>query len=224
MPPSLPKKQTGKKLPDAFQKRTDLQVDEDRGYIYLPEQTGRTKQEPNGGDFGGGDLSSSEDQQRLVPKEKQKTNRRKRKGRGSDPDSLESSTDMELSEDDEHRKGRNLRKEKHRQKVEKNRKGETRRYDLSDDDESDTDSDLEVIRLLKDLLTKAVDYRTHRVRNQDSEYTSEVTQKITKQYKQLGFQIGDSTLAGDDFIAIIDFLQRFKIACDQNGFSQGAAT
>lgn len=60
------------------------------------------------------------------------------------------------------------------------RKGKIKRYEPSDDNESDTDSDLEVIRPLDDFFTKAVDYMTYRLRNKDSEYNSRVAQKIIK--------------------------------------------
>lgn len=147
-----------------------------------------------------------------------KTKRRRRTGRGMDPNSSDSIIDTESPEDDEHGKGRTQRKEKHRRKVMKNRKGKTKRYDSSNDNESDTLLDLEFILPLNDLLTKAVEYRNYRLRTRDSDYTSQVAQKITQKYKRLDFQMGDTTFMGDDLISIIDYLQRFKIDCDQNGF------
>lgn len=83
--------------------------------------------------------------------------------------------------------------------------------------------DLEVTQPLNYMCTKMVDYRTYMLGNRDSEYNYEVAQKITKQPKRVDFQMGDTTFTGDDPIAIINFLKRFKIACERSGFSEGAA-
>lgn len=71
-----------------------------------------------------------------------------------------------------------------------------------------------VIQPLNNSFTKVVDYKNCRLRNRDSEYNQEVAQKITKQRKLLGFEIGDTSFTGDDPIAIIDFVPRLEIACE----------
>ncbi|CAN8070208.1 unnamed protein product [Agarophyton chilense] len=98
--------------------------------------------------------------------------------------------------------------------------------DSSSDTSSSSDDDrkyLEVPQLLNDMFTKAVDYRTCRWINKTSEYTQENAQKITKHHKKLRFEMGDTTFTGTDPIAKTEFLQKFKLACDQNGFFEGAA-
>lgn len=130
---------------------------------------------------------------------------------------------MDFLKDEEHRKGRKQRKENHRQKVKKKIKSNTRRYISSGYNESETNLDLENLRQLNYLFSKAFDYRTYRLRNQDSDYTSQVAQKIAKQQKRLNFEMVDTTLTGDYLIVIIELLQGFKIAFDQNGFPTGAA-
>ncbi|CAN8069191.1 unnamed protein product [Agarophyton chilense] len=83
--------------------------------------------------------------------------------------------------------------------------------------------DLEVHQPLNNMFTKAVDYRNYRLINKSSEYTQEVVQKTTKHHKKLSFQMAGTTFADTDPIAVIEFLQKFKLAWDQNWVSEGAA-
>ena len=221
----LPINQTGEKHSDLPRERADPPGEEGPRYVYLPEPIGEATQGTKGGDPGDrGSPSSSEDERRRRPKgKKKKTNRKKKKGRlgRSDPDASDSDTDSDSSSEEEGHRGKKKRKDPYR-RSKKNRKGKPKRRGDSESD-SDCETDLEALEPLNDLFTKAVDYRTYRLENRNAAYTSSVAQKITKQHKRLSFQMGDTTFSGDDPIAIIDFLQRFKIACDQNGFSEGAA-
>lgn len=59
--------------------------------------------------------------------------------------------------------------------------------------------------------------------NKNCEHNNEVAHKIPRHHKTLSYQMGETRYPGDYPIAVIDFFQRLRIACDQDGFSEGAA-
>ena len=118
-----------------------------------------------------------------------------------------------------------------------------RRHDLSETDYSTSDSDGEdrregrirrtartrdarlprVIRPLNDLFTKAVNYKTYRLDRRSARYDSSVAWRVNRYRKKLDVQMKTHTFSGQDPIAVLGFLARFKMACDHNGISEGAA-
>lgn len=85
-------------------------------------------------------------------------------------------------------------------------------------------TDLDFIQPLKDLFIKAIDFWTSKLRKKNSEYNIEVANRINKHDKKLSYQMGKTRFSVDDTIVVVDFLQSFKVVCDQNGFPEGAAT
>ena len=80
-----------------------------------------------------------------------------------------------------------------------------------------------LIRLLNDLFTKAVDYCTYGVESRSARYDASTAQRFNRYRKKLEVQMKTHTFGGQDAIAVLGFLARFKMACDHNGFSEGAA-
>ena len=80
-----------------------------------------------------------------------------------------------------------------------------------------------MIRPLKDLFTKAVDYRTYRLGNRSARYDASTAWRINRYRKKLDVQMKTHTFGGQDPIAVLGFLAQFKMACDHNGVSEGAA-
>lgn len=75
---------------------------------------------------------------------------------------------------------------------------------------------------VEQTLHQGCSIQSHRLQKLDSEYTSQFTQSITQPYHGHGFQNCDTTFTGYDPIAIADSFQIFKIACDENCFSERA--
>ena len=82
---------------------------------------------------------------------------------------------------------------------------------------------VDVIKPLNELFTKAVNYKTYRLARRSAQYNSEVARHISRIRKKLDVQMKSHTFSGQDPIAILGFLARFKRVCDHNGVSQGAA-
>ena len=80
-----------------------------------------------------------------------------------------------------------------------------------------------MIRPLNDLFTKAVDYRTYRLESRSARYDASTARRINRYRKKLDVQMKTHTFRGQDPIAVLGFLARFKMACDHNGVSEGAA-
>ena len=79
-----------------------------------------------------------------------------------------------------------------------------------------------MIRPLNDLFTKAVGYRTYRLESRSAPYDASTARRINCYRKKLEVQIKTHTFGGQDPIAVLGFLARFKMACDHNGVSEGA--
>ena len=80
-----------------------------------------------------------------------------------------------------------------------------------------------MIRPLNDLFTEAVDYRTYRLESRSARYDASTVRRTNRYRKKLDVQMKTHTFRGQDPIAGIGFLARFKMACDHNVVSEGAA-
>ena len=80
-----------------------------------------------------------------------------------------------------------------------------------------------MIRPLNDLFTEAVDYRTFGLECRSARYDASIARRINRYRKKLEVQMKTHTFGGQDPIAMLEFLARFKMACDHNGVSEGAA-
>ena len=80
-----------------------------------------------------------------------------------------------------------------------------------------------VIRPLNDLFIKAVDYRTYRLESRRTRHDARTAQRINCYRKRLYVQMKTHTFGGQDPIAVLGCLARFKMACDHIGVSEGAA-
>ena len=80
-----------------------------------------------------------------------------------------------------------------------------------------------MIRPLNDLFTKAVDYCTYPLEIRSARYDASTARRINHYRKKLDVQMKTHTFGGQDPITVLRFLARFKIACDHNGVSEGAA-
>jgi len=79
------------------------------------------------------------------------------------------------------------------------------------------------IRPLNERFTKALSYRTYRLRNQDNRYDDEVAQRLSRTARQLRHVMTVPLFTGEDPIAVLAFLKNFKFACDETGVAEGAA-
>ena len=98
--------------------------------------------------------------------------------------------------------------------------GEVERYRRGIDRRSARRRDpkrLPVIRPLNDLFTKAVDYRTYRLESCSVRYDASTPRRINRYGKKLQVQMKTNTFGGQDSIAVLRFLARFKMACDHIG-------
>ena len=82
---------------------------------------------------------------------------------------------------------------------------------------------LPVIRPLNDLYNKAVDYRTYRLESRSARYDASTARRINRYRKKLEVQMKTPSFRVQDPIAGLGFLARFKVACDPNRVSDGAA-
>ena len=80
-----------------------------------------------------------------------------------------------------------------------------------------------MIKPLNDLFTKAVNYKTYRLECRSARYNAEVARHISRIRKKLDVQMKSHTFSGQDPIAVLGFVARFKMACDHKGVSQGDA-
>ena len=80
-----------------------------------------------------------------------------------------------------------------------------------------------MIRPLNDLFNKAVDYRTYRLENRSARYDANTARRINRFRKKLDVEMKTHTFGGQDPIAVLGFLAQYKMACDRNGVSEGAA-
>ena len=80
-----------------------------------------------------------------------------------------------------------------------------------------------MIKPLNDLFSKAVDYRTYRLERRSSRYDAGTARRVNRYRKKLDVQMKTHTFSGQDPIAVLGFLARFKMACDHNGLTEGAA-
>ena len=80
-----------------------------------------------------------------------------------------------------------------------------------------------MIRPQNDLFSKAIDYRTYRLESRSARYDASTALRINRYRKKLDVQMKTHTFGGQDPIAVLGFLVRFKMACDHNGVSEGAA-
>ena len=80
-----------------------------------------------------------------------------------------------------------------------------------------------MIRPLNDLFTKAVDYPTYRLESRSARYDESTARRINCYRKKLEVQMKTHTFGGQDPIAVLGFLARFKMACGHNEVSDGAA-
>lgn len=82
---------------------------------------------------------------------------------------------------------------------------------------------LEEIKPLNERFTKALSYRTYRLRKRDERYDDEVAQRLAKTARQLKHVMTVPLFTGEDPIAVLAFLKNFKFACDETGVAEGAA-
>ena len=80
-----------------------------------------------------------------------------------------------------------------------------------------------MIRPLNELFTKAVDYRTYRLERCSARYATSTARRINRYRKKLVVQRKPHTFGGPDPVAVLGFLARFKMACNHNKVSKGAA-
>ena len=78
---------------------------------------------------------------------------------------------------------------------------------------------LPVTRPLNDLFTKAVDYRTYWLESRSARYDASTARQTNRYRKKLEVQMKSHTVGGQDPIAVLGFLARFKMACNHNGVS-----
>ena len=93
-------------------------------------------------------------------------------------------------------------------RTEKHRSSRRRRYKL------------EVIRPMHEIFKKAVDYRLYRLDKTDDRCGNI---PISRLHKKISGQMKDQTFSGEDPIAILGFLARYKDACNHNEISEGDA-
>ena len=135
-------------------------------------------------------------------------------------------SDEDHSEDDRRhrRQGRDRSRSHSRRRKSSSRRRRSGRRDSSssDSDRSDSDSDvserrprarrsqknvrLKVIRALKDLFTKAVDYRQYRLQRTDKAFAGSSSDKMNKYRRRLDVYMTGRTFTGSDPIAILEFL------------------
>ena len=80
-----------------------------------------------------------------------------------------------------------------------------------------------MIRPFNDLVNKAVDYCTYMSENRSACYDASTARRINSFRKKLDVQIKTHTFGGQDLSAVLEFLARFKMACNHNGVSEGPA-
>ena len=162
---------------------------------------------------------------------KRKTNKSRRQ-----PDSDPSSSSSDEDRSDRDRKKRRGRRNKNRRKP-KRREESSESESNSNSSETDYSDDsyaprrsrkykrssLKPVRPLNDLFAIAVDYRTYRLRNRSQKYVSSTAKNMGKYHKRLDVQMKNHSFSGDDPIAVLGFLSRFRNACDKNDISEGAA-
>ncbi|CAN8074214.1 unnamed protein product [Agarophyton chilense] len=79
------------------------------------------------------------------------------------------------------------------------------------------------IKPLNELFTKVVEYRTYRLNDRSRKYKSKVARGIARYQKKFNVQMKEHSFSGADAISFLNFLQRFKTACNHNGLSERAA-
>jgi len=82
---------------------------------------------------------------------------------------------------------------------------------------------LKEIHPINDLFKRALSYKTYRLRNRDAKYDGEVAQQLTKICRRMKHAMPGEEFTGDDEIAVLAFLKKFKYACDETGVAEGAA-
>ena len=66
-------------------------------------------------------------------------------------------------------------------------------------------------------------YKTYRLRKTDNSYNDEIAQSLSKTARKLKHVMTVPLFNGEDSIAVLAFLKNYKFACDETGFSEGAA-
>ena len=79
-----------------------------------------------------------------------------------------------------------------------------------------------MIRPFNDLFTKAVDYRTYWLGRRSARYDAINDRRFKRYQKKQDVQMKTHTFGGQDPIAFLSFLARFKMACGHNGINEGA--
>ena len=92
-----------------------------------------------------------------------------------------------------------------------------------EDEEDLTYPGLKVIRPLNDHFTRALSYKTYRLRKKDNSYNDEIAQGLSKTARKLKHVMTVPLFDGVDSIAVLAFLKNYKFACDETGVSEGAA-
>ena len=80
-----------------------------------------------------------------------------------------------------------------------------------------------MIRPLNDLFTKAVDYCMCRLERRSARYDARTARGISRYRKKPELHMKTPTFGLQDPIAVLGFLERFEMACDHHGVSEGAA-
>ena len=80
-----------------------------------------------------------------------------------------------------------------------------------------------MIRPLNDPFTKPVDYRTYRLEIRSERYDASTARRVNRYRKKLEMQMKTHKFGSQDPIAVLGLLARFKMACNHNGVSKGAA-
>jgi hypothetical protein len=107
--------------------------------------------------------------------------------------------------------------------------------DTEDEDSSDNEASkkesrnarfpgLKAIEPRNELFTEALSYRTYRLNNQSQRYDSNVAKDLYSYCKKVKPDVPEEFyFSGQDPLAILRFLTSFKLGCDHNGISEGAA-
>ena len=80
-----------------------------------------------------------------------------------------------------------------------------------------------MIGQLNDLFTNAIYYRTYQLESRSARYDPSTARRTNRYRKKFEVQMKTHTFGGQDPIAVLEFIARFKMACEHDGVSEGAA-
>jgi len=82
---------------------------------------------------------------------------------------------------------------------------------------------LKEIRPINELFKRALSYKTYRLRDRNANYDGQVAQQLTKTCRRMKHAMPGEEFTGEDEIAVLAFLKKYKYACDETGVAEGAA-